>query len=246
MQTLFWLVMARVSGLFVGAPVFSQAAVPRRYAVLLVAFLAASLTPLAAPARLPDGATVLLAGVVSEFAIGWCIGLLARLLTGAFQLAGTIVGNQIGLAMASAFDPASGDESEVVGTLHLNLAGMLFLLLDGHHLLIRGLASSFQVFPAGAPLRSDVLAASLFEAGAALWSIGLGAAAPVAGIMLLTNGVLGFLNRANPQLSIFNVGFPLTALLGFAALLLALPGSAESFTNAFLLLEHEWLGGLLG
>ena len=62
--------------------------------------------------------------------------------------------------------------------------------------------------------------------------------------MLLTNGVLGFLNRANPQLSVFNVGFPLTALLGFAALLLALPGNVESFMAAYLQLQNEWLGGL--
>jgi flagellar biosynthetic protein FliR len=208
--------------------------------------IAASLTPLAVPGQLPDGPTLLLAGMVGEFAIGWCIGLLAKLLTGAFHLAGTIVGSQIGLAMASAFDPSSGGESEAVGTLQLNLAGMLFLLLDGHHLLIRGLASSFRVFPAGGPLRSDVLAATLFDAGSALWEIALRAAAPVAGIMLLINGVLGFLNRANPQLSIFNVGFPLTALLGFAALLLALPGNAESFLAAFQLLQDDWLAGLLG
>jgi flagellar biosynthetic protein FliR len=245
-HTVFWLVVARVSGLFVGAPVLSQDALPRRYAILLIALIAASLTPLAVPAELPDGSTPLLAGLVGEFAVGWCIGLMARLLTSAFQLAGTIAGNQIGLAMASAYDPASGSDNEVVGTLHLNLAGMLFLLLDGHHLLIRGLAASFQAFPAGGPLRADILAASLFEVGGAVWAIGLQAAAPVAAIMLLTNGVLGFLNRANPQLSIFNVGFPLTALLGFAALLLALPGSVEAFASAFLLLQDEWLGALAG
>lgn len=246
MHLLFWLVVARVSGLFVGAPVLSQDAVPRRYAILLIALIAASLTPLAASGPLPDGSTLLVAGMFGEFAIGWCIGLMARMLTAAFQLAGSIAGNQIGLAMASAYDPASGGDNEVVGTLHMNLAGMLFLLLDGHHLLIRSLASSFQVFPAGGPLRSDVLAASLWEVGGAVWEIGLRAAAPVAGIMLLVNGVLGFLNRANPQLSIFNVGFPLTALLGIAALLLSLPGTVESFQSAFLLLQNEWLGGLAG
>lgn len=246
MHLLFWLVAARVSGLFVGAPVFSHDALPRRYAILLVLALAASLAPVSVPAALPDGSTALLAGMVGEFAIGWCIGLLARMLLAAFQLAGTIAGNEIGLAMASAYDPSSGAESEVVGTLHMNLAGVLFLMLDGHHLLIRGLAASFQVLPAGGPLRSDLLAATLFEAGGAVWEIGLRTAAPVAGIMLLVNAVLGFLNRANPQLSIFNIGFPLTALLGFAALLLALPGSAASFGEAFLRLQDEWLTALGG
>lgn len=244
MHLLFWLVMARVAGLFAGAPVLSQDALPRRHAILLMALVAAALTPLAVPERLPGGSAVLLAGMVSEFAVGWCIGLLARLLTAAFQLAGAIVGNQIGLAMANAFDPMVADESSVVGTLHFTLAGVLFLALDGHHLLIRALAASFEVFPAGGPLRSDVLAASLFEVGGSLWEIGLRASAPVAGIMLLVNGVLGFLNRANPQLSIFNVGFPLTALLGFAALFLALPGSIQSFVTGFLELRDAWLAGL--
>jgi flagellar biosynthesis protein FliR len=245
-HALFWLVMARIAGLFIGAPVLSQDALPRRYAIGLMALLASTLLPMAAPARLPDGTELLLAGAFAEFAIGWCIGLMARLLTSAFHLAGTLVGNQIGLAMASAFDPSTGSDGEVVGALHLNLAGVLFLLLDGHHLLIRALASSFEVFPAGGPLRADVLAASLFEVGGAVFEIGVRTAAPVAGVMLIINGVLGFLNRANPQLSIFNVGFPLTALLGFLALLLALPGSVESFFHAFLRLQDEWLVGLGG
>lgn len=246
MHSLFWLVMARVAGLFVGAPVLSQDVIPRRWAILLASVLAASLTPLAAAGALPDAGALVWAGMASEFAIGWCIGLLARLLTSAFHLAGTIAGNQAGLAMASSFDPMAGDESSAVGTFHLILAGTLFLLADGHHLLIRALASSFQVFPAGGPLRADVLAASLFEVGGALWEIGLRTAAPVAGVMLLGNGVLGFLNRASPQLSIFNVGFPLTALLGFAALLLALPGAVDSFLGAYLQLRDEWLAGLVG
>ena len=95
MHVLFWLVAARVSGLFVGAPVFSQDALPRRYAILLVLALAAALAPVSVPDGLPDGATALLAGMVGEFAIGWCIGLLARLLLATFQLAGTIAGNEI-------------------------------------------------------------------------------------------------------------------------------------------------------
>jgi flagellar biosynthetic protein FliR len=245
MQTVFWLVMARVAGLFVGAPVLSLAAMPARFRILMTAALSLSLLPIARPEVMPNGADALAVGLLGEFMIGMSLGLLARLLMTAFQVAGTVMGFQMGLAMANQLDPTTQDQTSVVGILHLNAATVAFLLLDGHHLLIRGLAASYETFPLGAPLRSDVLASVISNFGSAMWSIGLRVKAPVTGIMLLVNGVLGFLNRVNPQFSIFNVGFPLTSFTGFAALLLAFPGSINAFVTAYGVLEDGILD-LLG
>ena len=176
---------------------------------------------------------MLVAGLLGEFMIGMSIGFLARLLMTAFQVAGTLMGFQMGLAMANQLDPTTQDQTSVVGTLHLNLATVAFLLVDGHHLLIRALAASYETFPLGAPLRSDILTSVLWDFGGAVWSIGVRVAAPVTGIMLLINGILGFLNRVNPQFSIFNVGFPLTSFAGFVALLLAFPGAMDAFHAAY-------------
>jgi flagellar biosynthetic protein FliR len=130
--------------------------------------------------------------------------------------------------------------------LQFTLAAVVFLLLDGHHLLIRALSASYETFPAGAPLRSDALgAAVLGDLGSALWETGVRAAAPLTGILLLINAVLGFLNRASPQISIFNVGFPLSIGAGLLAALLAAPASVDALLRALDALGDA-AGALLG
>lgn len=245
MITVFWLTLARVVGLFIGAPFFSQAELPARYRVLLTSLLALALIPVSTPETLPQGAAAFVGVMVGEVAIGMSIGLLARFMISSFQMAGTIMGFQMGLAMANTIDPTTQDNTSVVGSVYANMAGMVFLLADGHHLLIRSVASSYEVFPMGAVLRSDVMAETLFDAGARIWSDGARTAAPVTGVMLLINVVLGFLNRVNQQLSIFNIGFPLTVSVGIAALLLHIPGSVAATMRGMSSLT-EVLGRVFG
>jgi flagellar biosynthetic protein FliR len=231
-QALFWLAMARVAGLMLAAPPFSLAALPPRYRVLLALGLSAALLPAAAASALPAAPSALLAAALGELAIGMAIGLLARCMLAAFQLAGTAAGLQMGLSMASVIDPSGDDEVPLLGTLQYTLAAVAFLVLDGHHVLIRALSASYEAFPVGAALRSDVLAQAVSDMGGALWETGVRAAAPLTGIMLLINGVMGFLNRASPQISIFNVGFPLSIAAGLVAALLATPASVDALLRA--------------
>lgn len=232
MLILFTLVTLRLSGLWMGMPVFNRDAVPIRYRVLLIAALAPVLLPIARPEVLPSGADVFPA-MVSEVVIGYAIGLSARLLVSSFQVAGQIMGFQMGLAMANIFDPETEDQTSVISSAHLNLVGVLFLLLDGHHLLIHGVAASYQALPIGAVLDTGLLAQSLFHSANEMWEMGARIAGPITALMLLVNVLLGFLNRVIPQLSIFNVGLPMTVVIGLTALSIALPGSVAFFLHAW-------------
>jgi flagellar biosynthetic protein FliR len=122
---------------------------------------------------------------------------------------------------------------------------VLFQLMDGKHYLMRSVAASFDVFPAGAALPSAALAELLSSGFGSLFELGARVAAPVSGLLLLVNGLIGFLNRVTPQLSIFNVGFPLTVAAGLLGTLCSLPALAALFSAA-----HEGvqasLAGLLG
>ena len=71
-------------------------------------------------------------------------------------------------------------------------------------------------------------------------------AAPVAGLLLLTNAMVGFINRVAPQLSIFNIGFPMTVFGGLLAVLAALPGTARFFLDSYFLLETRLIDLLQG
>ncbi len=240
MIVLFSLVMARVFGLFLGAPIFSRRGVmPRRVQVILAALIAPMLMPAAMPDQLPQDGFAVTVAMAGELAIGFAVGLLTRFVFAAFQIAGTIMGYQMGLAMANVIDPESNRQMGVLGTLHATMIAVMFLLVDGHHMLIRGIATSFEAFPVGSVLQTGVLAQAVFSSAGGMWEAGARIAAPVTGIMLLINGMMGLINRVVPQLSIFNIGFPLSAFAGYMAVLLTIPESAAFFVRAYSRLELD-------
>ena len=244
-MSLFTLVFCRVGGLFLVAPLFSRGGVPLRARVLLAVAISICLLPIVpAPASGGDAAAVA-AGMAGELAIGIAIGLLARLLLTAFQLAGEIIAFQMGFALASSFDPESEATEPVISSIHLSLVTLLFLTLDGHHLLVRAVAASFDTFPVGAGMASETLARGLLASASEMYETGARVAAPVAGLLLLLNAMIGFINRITPQLSIFNVGFPLTVVGGLLGLLVVIPRLAAFFLQAHLELTDR-LGTLFG
>lgn len=246
MLILFALVLARISGLFLGAPVFSARTIPRRFRVMLAAVLAGTLLPIAQPATPPTDAYAVMVAFVGEIAIGLAMGLLARLLLTAFQVAGAIIAFQMGFAMARAIDPSSGIQTPVIASLHLQLVTVLFLLVDGHHLLIRGLAASFETFPIGTPLQAGLLCDMLFSASGNMYESAARIAGPVTAIMMLINALIGFLNRIVPQLSIFNIGFPLTVMSGLVAVGLSIPETVAFFLRAYEKFEGEFAALVAG
>jgi flagellar biosynthetic protein FliR len=236
---LFALVATRVAGLFIGAPALARRDVPARHRVALALALTGAMLPGLAPVALPEGAAAALAAFAAELLLGLALGLLARLALMAFELAGEITSTQMGLALGASYDPESGEVTPLLATLQLSLATLLFLTLDGHHALLRSVAASFQILPPGSALRADVIAAVLSDAFQAALELAVRVAAPVSGLLLLVNGLIGFLNRVTPQLSIFNVGFPLTVAVGFLATAASLPDLAMRFAQAYAQLEQQ-------
>ena len=241
------LVLARVTGLFVGAPIFSRGNVPSRFRVLLAVAIAASLLPVVPVTQpLPEDAYAVAGAMIGEIAIGLAIGLVARMVLTAFQLAGAVIAFQMGFALANSFDPDSETSSPVIASLHLGLVTLLFLILDGHHLLIRALAASFETFPLAAGLASETLTRALLSGASSMFEMGVRVAAPVAGLMLLINAMIGFINRVTPQLSIFNIGFPMTVMGGLLAVLVALPHVASFFLYAYQDLQDQLVAMVQG
>jgi flagellar biosynthetic protein FliR len=232
---LFSLVLARTTGLLLGAPVFSATTLPRRFRMGLAVLLSLALLPAAYGRPMPEDGYAVAGAMAVEGLLGFSIGLLVRMVLAAFQLAGGMISFQAGFAMTAAFDPMSGTRSTVLQTLHLNLVTVLFLVLDGHHLLVRSLAASYETIPVATTAIMSDLTSTLFAEGKTLFQTGAVVAAPVTGLLLLINATVGFLNRIMPQLSIFNIGFPMTVFTGMVAVFLSIPGVTEAFLRSF---EH--------
>ena len=210
----FWPFL-RVLALLSTAPVFSAAQVPIQVRVGLaaaVALVLAPMLPAMPPVQLDSALGWTL--VVQQLLVGGVVGLAMSLILSSVQLAGSIVGLQMGLGFSTLFDPLQGVEVTSLASFLNLLTMLLFLAMNGHLLLLAVLARSFSLLPVGA-------AAGL---GAAGWhALALAMAAPGLGVLLIANLGLATLSKLAPQLNLFAIGFPLFFGLGFVALYLLMP-----------------------
>lgn len=218
----FW-PLTRVLALFAAAPVLSHRALPLRVKVALGLAVTAVLAPtLSVPpvgaALTGDGFGLLAYNVL----VGLLLGFAVRIVLAAFELAGELVGLQMGLSFAGFFNPASGTAQNPVAGLLSLLALLTFIAIDGHLMLLAALAESFRLFPLhAAPVSLDF--ERIVRLAAEMFALALSIALPFVAVLLLINVVLGVLARIAPQLNVFAVGFPLTLASGMALLLVLLP-----------------------
>ena len=222
----FWPFL-RILALLSTAPGFGSAQVPIQVRVGLAALVALALAP-ALPAMPPVRLDSALGWtlVVQQLLVGGVVGLAMSLILSSVQLAGSIVGLQMGLGFSTLFDPLQGVEVTSLASFLNLLALLLFLDINGHLLLLAVLARSFTLVPVGIAQGAGIGAAgwhALAREGGALFSLGLAMAAPALGVLLIANLGLAILSKLSPQLNLFAIGFPLFFVLGLFALYLLMP-----------------------
>lgn len=240
---LFWPFL-RVLAVFASAPIFSSRSVPTRTKVGLAFVIALCLQP-----ALPDQPIVSLNGpqalgaVLQQIIIGVSIGLAVRIVFGAVEMAGEIVGLQMGLNFAGFFDPTTNSQASTVGRFFGNIAMLLFVILNGHLLLIQAVVASFQTFPVGEGAMDAVRTLRLHELGAIIFQYGLWIALPMIGMLLFVNVVMGIISRIAPQMNVFAIGFPLTLSVGLIGIAATLPMMDRPVTNLIRVVSELFVGG---
>ncbi|AZG16353.1 MULTISPECIES: flagellar biosynthetic protein FliR [Cupriavidus] len=216
--------MFRLLALIATAPVFSESTIPRRAKVLLAAALSTVVSPTigaipAAPVYSYEGLLIIL----NEVGIGVAMGFTMRLMFAAVQMAGEIIGLQMGLSFAAFYDRSSGGQTMVLSRFLNIVATLMFLSLDGHLMMLAALVDSFQGVPIAAVPLSGHGWGMVARAGGTVFASGMLLSLPMIAALLTLNLAMGILNRASPQLSIFAVGFPVTLLGGMLVLALCMP-----------------------
>ena len=223
LATLFW-PLARVLAVLAAAPVLGQTRIPARVRIGLAVGIVIVLVPtLPAPPPVAPGSAAGLLILATQVVIGLAIGFALRLVFTAVEMAGDLIGLQMGLGFAMFYDPGNVQHTPILGQFMGLLATLSFLAINGHLMVISALADSFRALPIDAQLLGSNLFDVLARHGAIIFIAGLQLALPLIITMLVVNLALGVLTRAAPQLNIFAVGFPLTLAIGFGALILTLP-----------------------
>ncbi|TXI73680.1 MAG: flagellar biosynthetic protein FliR [Limnohabitans sp.] len=220
----------RILAVFSVAPVFSSRAFPAR-AKIGLAFLIA----LAVQASLPESPLVSVndpsaTGVaVQQVFVGLSIGFAVRLIFASMELAGEVVGFQMGLNFAAFFDPTMNSQSSAMGRFFSQMSLLLFVVTNAHLLVIGAFVDSFRSFPVGQPLLTAMSQMQLFQMGADIFTSAFWIALPIVGMLLFANLALGVISRVAPQMNIFAIGFPITLGVGMLGVALTLPLLEQPF-----------------
>ncbi|MDQ6629702.1 MAG: flagellar biosynthetic protein FliR [Pseudomonadota bacterium] len=223
----------RVLALFGALPVIAQRSVPARIRIalaFLIAFCAQATLPPIAPIELASAAGFL--AVVQQVLIGVSLGFAVRIVFSGVELAGEIVGLQMGLNFAAFFNPMTASTETAVSKFFGIAVSWLFIVMGGHLMLIAIVAQSFVVFPVSSEPFAFLRATEPQRWGAEIFSLGLWIALPLVAMLLFANLVLGIISRVAQQMNIFAIGFPITLGVGLLGILLTLPAMQAPFTMA--------------
>jgi len=219
----FLLVLSRTVGVFIASPVFNSKNIvmPVRIAISLA--LAFIFTPMVKALPTEPDTMVLVGLIAKEVSVGFMMGFLASLTMAAIHIAGTYIDLSAGFGFAQMVDPMSKERNSVLGQLLNVVATLIFLITKAHYLVIQGLADSFQVLPLGQMSISPELTTNFLAVFGVILLSALKIAAPILGVIFLTDLSLGILARTVPQLNIINVGFSVKMVVVLVSLMILMP-----------------------
>lgn len=224
--TTFLLMFARITGLFVIAPFFGSMNIPMYFRVTMALAFSVLMFPVINTigyATAPDDVFRYAGAVLSEVLVGWMIGFVAYVVFSAVNFAGKVMDMQVGFAMVNIMDPTSGQQIPLIGSFLYNLMIIVFVVVNGHHMLISALFESFRIVPVLTVSHDPNIAVFVSNLVHGVFLTGMKIAMPVTFAILLTNVGLGVLARTMPQLNIFVVGVPLQIIVGIVVLSILLP-----------------------
>jgi len=227
----FTLVLGRVGGLVMTAPIFGTQAAPMRTRAFLTVAITLLVSPLLAASPPADMTNLLIYAkyMVNEVLVGVLLGFGVTLLLSGIQVTGQIVTQLSGMALADVFDPTIEENVSVFSQLFYFLTLAMFAMLGGHRMVMDALLDTYVWLPPGAASLGDSYVEALTSLLSQSFALGIQAAAPAMLALLLATLVLGLIGRTLPQINILAVGFSVNSLLTLGCLLVSLGAVAWAF-----------------
>ncbi len=236
---IFLLILLRVSALLIVAPIFGHRLFLARAKVGLAVMVSMVIFPTVDRFDVPVGFLPYAVMMVGEVIMGLVIGYAVLLLFIGIQFAGQLAGLQMGFGIVNVIDPASHDQVSIIGQFLNILAILLMLTLDGHHIILNGLMTSFDAVPLGGVVLKTPVAHKMISLTAEVFVIAIKVSAPIMIALFLISTAMGVLARTVPQMNVFIVGFPVQLAVGMSVLMAALPLFQILIERALKLLERD-------
>lgn len=228
---IFTLVLARVSGMVIIAPIFGTLSMPRQVRAFLAVAISLLVTPVYLGTTLPPVTDLATFGwlMASEAAIGLLLGLGVTIMFSGVQVAGQIVSQMSGMSLSDVFDPGFDEQVSMFTNLFHLLAMAVFVAIGGHRIMLEAVLQTFAWAPPGHAVLGDTFVDALTNLLTQSFALGIHAAAPLLIALFLSTIVLGLIGRTLPQINIIAVGFGVNSILTLAMTLLSLGAIAWTF-----------------
>ncbi len=245
----FFAVLVRYSVLIAVMPFVGDRLIPSPVKVLLALVTTVALFPalvrqgeiMPGDAAVWGATTSGIAGTIAcEVICGLLLGFTAKMLFESVSFGANLVGNFMGFGAASTYDPHQESQSQVVAQIQMAIAMLIFLALDGHHLMLRSALDSYRWVGLGKAALGAAASQRLIEFTAQVIRFGLQLAAPVAVSMFAVNVAFGVIAKAMPQLNILVLSFAVTALVGLFVMFISVP-EFQGVVGAVLGRMGEWM-----
>ena len=237
----FFLIFLRVSAIMISVPLFSSKSIPVIFKAGLSLSISIILFPILNLDNNPFHLDVISfgIGVSGEIVLGLIIGLSVRLVFAGIQLAGQIIGFQMGLAIANILDPMTSAQNSIIAQFYNIIAMLIFLAINAHYWFIKATVESFRLIPPFDFQFSGPLMEHLIALSGNMFIIAVKIGAPVIVAMLLTSVAFGLVARTVPQMHIFIVAMPVNIMVGLIFLAITIPYLSSFLSQIFKTLGND-------
>lgn len=229
----FVLVLTRISGLILTAPILGARGAPMRVRAFLVLGLALVVAPLYWDTDVSSIGNLLgmVVALVRELVLGLSMGLAILILFGGLQITGQLISQVSGMSLGDVYDPTLDANVTAIGQMLDWVAMVIFVGLGGHRHVLGALLDTFRWMPPGRGQFAPEVLDAILEVTTQSFSAGLRASAPVMVALVLAVLITGLISRTLPQLNIFAVGFNLNAFVMMGTLMLTLGAATWVFQD---------------
>ncbi len=230
------MIFARILGVLLVAPVFSRKEIFGFSKIVLLFWMSGLLMYLIPISQeLPEHVLPTVLAFVTEFSVGFLIGFTLDILVIGWEFAGSLMDTQAGLSVASLLDPSTGHNITLMSLLLKWTALIVFLQIDGHHLILSAIVQSFKVIPLACPVNLSAGCQELLKVGSYMFYLGVQLSAPILLVVFLIDFGMGMLNKLAEQVNVFQLGFQVKPSVSLLIFLTTSPGIVGSI---YLVLQH--------
>lgn len=222
---LFALILLRMLAFIISSAVFGSPTISVTVKILLSLVLSVILFPVVKSGNvnydLVSNEIIVLAA--RELFVGLILGFLTRLFFFAVTMTGDLVALSIGLSASQLYNPMMGSNGNSVDQFYSTLGTLVFLAINGHHMLIGAISESYHLVPVSSMALSFSSFAEIATYGQEVMLMAIKMCAPILIAIFLVNLAMGILGRAVPQINVLVTSMPVTIMLGMAVVFICLP-----------------------